>query len=74
VQNEYAKQIRELQSKDQNAHAKIFVQAVCIQGLDLPMPEQPTVCTLVLNNSVHYVTTPEFRLSPDVFLNQQFEL
>jgi hypothetical protein len=75
LQHEYSKQMKELRSHDQKAHAKVFVQVVGFRGLGgIPLPQEPTVFNMTLNNGIHYVTTPEFRLAPNVQLGQQFEL
>ncbi|KAI6105076.1 hypothetical protein EDD16DRAFT_232832 [Pisolithus croceorrhizus] len=74
--NEYAKQIRELRSQEKpgKAHGKVFVRVLGIKGLNVPIPQQPTAVTCTLNNGIHFVTTPEIRLSRDTRIDQEFEL
>ncbi|KAI6017530.1 hypothetical protein EDC04DRAFT_3144340 [Pisolithus marmoratus] len=74
--NEYAKQIRELRSQERpgKAHGKVFVRVVAIKGLNVPIPQHPTAVTCTLNNGIHFVTTPETRLSRDTRIDQEFEL
>ncbi|KAI6029361.1 hypothetical protein BKA83DRAFT_679982 [Pisolithus microcarpus] len=74
--NEYAKQIRELRSQEKpgKAHGKVFVRVLGIKGLSVPIPQQPTAVTCTLNNGIHFVTTPETRLSRDTRIDQEFEL
>ncbi|KAI6046401.1 hypothetical protein EDC04DRAFT_3086435 [Pisolithus marmoratus] len=74
--NEYAKQIRELRSQEKpgKAHGKVFVRVVGIKGLNVPIPQHPTAVTCTLNNGIHFVTTPENRLSRDTRIDQEFEL
>ncbi|KIO13807.1 hypothetical protein M404DRAFT_992041 [Pisolithus tinctorius Marx 270] len=74
--NEYAKQIREYRSQEKpgKAHGKVFVRVLGIKGLNVPIPQQPTAVTCTLNNGIHFVTTPESRLSRDTRINQEFEL
>ncbi|KAG1756276.1 uncharacterized protein EDB91DRAFT_1233131 [Suillus paluster] len=38
------------------------------------MPQQATALTCTLNNGIHFVTTPEIRLSKDPRIDQEFEL
>ncbi|KAL4071248.1 hypothetical protein V8B97DRAFT_436977 [Scleroderma yunnanense] len=74
--NEYAKQIREYRSQEKpgKAHGKVFVRVVGVKGLNTPIPQQPTAVTCTLNNGIHFVTTPETRLSRDTRIDQEFEL
>ncbi|KAF9243107.1 hypothetical protein BU15DRAFT_72306 [Melanogaster broomeanus] len=67
--NEYAKQIKEYRSQEKpgKAHGKVF-------GLNIPIPQQATALACTLNNGIHFVTTPETRLSKDTRINQEFEL
>ena len=75
-QNEYSKQIKELRAQERTgkAHGKLFVKIVSIKSLDVPLPPQPTSMSCTLNNGIHYVTTPEFELSADAKIEQEFEL
>ncbi|KAI5985359.1 hypothetical protein EDD15DRAFT_2476512 [Pisolithus albus] len=74
--NEYAERIGELCSweKPVKAHGKVFVRVLGIKGLNVPIPQQPTAVTCMLNNGIHFVTTPETRLSRDTHTDQEFEL
>jgi hypothetical protein len=45
-----------------------------IKGVDVPLPPQPTAITCTLNNGIHYVTTPECKITPDCRIDQEFEL
>ena len=57
-------------------HAELisFFPVLGIRGLNLPLPDQPTVVTCTLNNGIHFVTTPECQLSSDCRIEQEFEL
>ncbi|KAG9312056.1 hypothetical protein JVU11DRAFT_7337 [Chiua virens] len=70
--NEYAKQIREYRSQEKpgKAHGKYLA----VKGLKIPIPQQATALTCTLNNGIHYVTTPQSRLSTDTRIDQEFEL
>lgn len=74
--NEYSKQIKEyrLMEKPGKAHGKVFVRVVGVRGLKVPIPQQATALTCTLNNGIHFVTTPETRLSKDSRIDQEFEL
>ncbi|KAF8551975.1 hypothetical protein OG21DRAFT_1486564 [Imleria badia] len=76
--NEYAKQIKEYRSQEKpgKAHGKVFVRGkfLGVKGLKVPIPQQATALTCTLNNGIHFVTTPETRLSPDARIDQEFEL
>ncbi|KZT61200.1 hypothetical protein CALCODRAFT_428285 [Calocera cornea HHB12733] len=45
-----------------------------IKGLNVPLPRQPTFCTVTLNNGIHAVTTPEAQLEKNALIEQEFEL
>lgn len=47
---------------------------VGVRNLNVPLPEQPTSVALTLNNGIHFVTTPECRLSRESRIEQEFEL
>ncbi|KAG1778548.1 hypothetical protein EV702DRAFT_967716, partial [Suillus placidus] len=74
--NEYSKQIKEYRSMEKpgKAHGKVFVRVVGVRGLKVPIPQQATALTCTLNNGIHFVTTPETRLSKDSRVDQEFEL
>lgn len=74
--NEYSKQIKEYRSMEKpgKAHGKVFVRVVGVRGLQVPIPQQATALTCTLNNGIHFVTTPETRLSRDSRIDQEFEL
>ncbi|KAG1891521.1 hypothetical protein F4604DRAFT_1990477 [Suillus subluteus] len=74
--NEYSKQIKEYRSMEKpgKAHGKVFVRVVGVRGLRVPIPQQATALTCTLNNGIHFVTTPETRLSKDSRIDQEFEL
>ncbi|KIK86105.1 hypothetical protein PAXRUDRAFT_831931 [Paxillus rubicundulus Ve08.2h10] len=74
--NEYAKQIKEYRSQEKpgKAHGKVFVRVLGVKGLNIPIPQQSTALACTLNNGIHFVTTPETRLSKDARINQEFEL
>lgn len=74
--NEYSKQIKEYRSMEKpgKAHGKVFVRVVGVRGLKVPIPQQATALTCTLNNGIHFVTTPETRLSKDSRIDQEFEL
>ncbi|KAJ4483604.1 hypothetical protein J3R30DRAFT_3655861 [Lentinula aciculospora] len=74
--NEYAKQIREFrnQEKPGKAYGKVFVKVLGARGLVVPMPVEQTVVSCTLNNGIHFVTTPDFRLGKDCRIEQEFEL
>lgn len=93
-QNEYAKQIKELQAQANSGkgYAKVFVKGpfvsfprwimaklstvavLGVKNLTVPIPQQPTASTCTLNNGIHFVTTPEYRLGRDSRIDQEFEL
>ena len=93
-QNEYAKQIKELQAQENSGkgYAKVFVKGsfdsisyqlmaelkigavLGIKNLTVPIPQQPTASTCTLNNGIHFVTTPEYRLGRESRIDQEFEL
>ncbi|KAH0829203.1 hypothetical protein J3R83DRAFT_2763 [Lanmaoa asiatica] len=68
--NEYAKQIREYRSQEKPGKAHVLG----VKTLKVPIPQQATALTCTLNNGIHFVTTPETRLSPDARIDQEFEL
>ncbi|KAH7915080.1 hypothetical protein BJ138DRAFT_998751 [Hygrophoropsis aurantiaca] len=74
--NEYSKQIKEYRSQEKpgKAHGKVFVRVLGVRGLNVPIPQQATALTCTLNNGIHFVTTPECRLSRDSRIDQEFEL
>ncbi|KAJ3808317.1 hypothetical protein F5876DRAFT_46244 [Lentinula aff. lateritia] len=74
--NEYAKQIREFrnQEKPGKAYGKVFVKVLGAKGLVVPMPAEQTAVSCTLNNGIHFVTTPDFRLGKDCRIEQEFEL
>ncbi|EIN06714.1 hypothetical protein PUNSTDRAFT_136551 [Punctularia strigosozonata HHB-11173 SS5] len=73
--NEYAKQIKEYRAQQGGkAHGKVFVKVVGVRNLNVPLPQQATAMSCTLNNGIHYVTTPECRLSRDCRIEQEFEL
>ncbi|KAJ3737602.1 hypothetical protein DFJ43DRAFT_9634 [Lentinula guzmanii] len=74
--NEYAKQIREFrnQEKPGKAYGKVFVKVLGAKGLVVPMPTEQTAISCTLNNGIHFVTTPDFRLGKDCRIEQEFEL
>ncbi|KAF7800104.1 hypothetical protein EIP86_011348 [Pleurotus ostreatoroseus] len=74
--NEYAKQIKELQAQENSGkgYAKVFVKVLGIKNLTVPIPQQPTASTCTLNNGIHFVTTPEYRLGRESRIDQEFEL
>jgi hypothetical protein len=45
-----------------------------VKGIHVPLPSQPTGMTCTLNNGIHFVTTPEFQLSDQCPIEQEFEL
>ena len=51
-----------------------FPSVLGVKGLKVPIPQQATALTCTLNNGIHFVTTPETRLSPDARIDQEFEL
>ncbi|KAI5123786.1 hypothetical protein M0805_009081 [Coniferiporia weirii] len=74
--NEYARQIREyrLQENPVRAHGRVFVKVVRINAMSIPLPHQHTMFSCTLNNGIHFVTTPECRLTRDAIIEQEFEL
>lgn len=55
--------------------AKLSTVAVLgVKNLTVPIPQQPTASTCTLNNGIHFVTTPEYRLGRDSRIDQEFEL
>ncbi|KIJ15469.1 hypothetical protein PAXINDRAFT_168965 [Paxillus involutus ATCC 200175] len=74
--NEYAKQIKEYRSQEKpgKAHGKVFVRVLGVKGLNVPIPQHATALACTLNNGIHFVTTPETRLTKDARINQEFEL
>ncbi|OAX41323.1 DUF1709-domain-containing protein [Rhizopogon vinicolor AM-OR11-026] len=60
--------------KPGKAHGKVFVRVLGVRGLKVPLPQQATALTCTLNNGIHFVTTPETRLSKDMRIDQEFEL
>lgn len=55
-------------------HALILGEVIGVKGLDVPIPQQTTAMSCTLNNGIHFVTTPECRLSKDSKIEQEFEL
>ncbi|KAF8130109.1 hypothetical protein EV363DRAFT_1490018, partial [Boletus edulis] len=51
-----------------------FSSVLSVKGLKVPIPQRATALTCTLNNGIHFVTTPETRLSSDARINQEFEL
>lgn len=51
-----------------------FSSVLGVKSLKVPIPQQATALTCTLNNGIHFVTTPETRLSPDARIDQEFEL
>ena len=45
-----------------------------LTGLTVPIPPQPTIFSLTLNNGIHFVTTPECRFGREARIEQEFEL
>jgi len=45
-----------------------------VKALNVPLPQSATAVSCTLNNGIHFVTTPECRLSPDCRIEQEFEL
>ncbi|KAK0195629.1 hypothetical protein F5146DRAFT_1133089 [Armillaria mellea] len=74
--NEYAKQIKEYraQEKPGKAYGKVFVKVLALRDIRVPMPKEPTAVSCTLNNGIHFVTTPECKLTTDSAINQEFEL
>ncbi|KAF5384479.1 hypothetical protein D9757_006459 [Collybiopsis confluens] len=74
--NEYAKQIKEFrdQEKPGKAYGKVFVKVLGARGIVAPMPKEQTAVSCTLNNGIHFVTTPDFRLGTDCRIEQEFEL
>ncbi|KAJ7072601.1 hypothetical protein C8F01DRAFT_1104511 [Mycena amicta] len=74
--NEYSKQIKEYRAQQNpgKAYGKVFVKVVGIKGIHLPLPNEPTALTCTLNNGIHFVTTPEFTMSSNCTIDQEFEL
>ncbi|KAE9399756.1 DUF1709-domain-containing protein [Gymnopus androsaceus JB14] len=74
--NEYSKQIKEFraQEKPGKAYGKVFVKVLGVKGLVVPLPERQTAVSCTLNNGIHFVTTPDFRLGKDCRIEQEFEL
>ncbi|THH07867.1 hypothetical protein EW145_g3090 [Phellinidium pouzarii] len=64
--NEYAREIREYRSRE--------IPAVRIKAMSIPLPPQQTMFVCTLNNGIHFVTTPEARLTRDARIEQEFEL
>lgn len=50
------------------------ITVVGLTSLRLPLPAQTTVFSCTLNNGIHYVTTPDCRLSRESRIDQEFEL
>ena len=55
--------------------AHLFSSTVLqVRELSIPLPPQQTQFTVVLDNGIHFVTTPESALSLDARIDQEFEL
>ncbi|ESK93623.1 gtp binding protein [Moniliophthora roreri MCA 2997] len=74
--NEYSKQIKEYRANQNpgKAYGKVFVKVMGVKNLHVPIPQEPTIMSCTLNNGIHFVTTPECRLSKDTVISQEFEL
>ncbi|KAH8115290.1 hypothetical protein DFH11DRAFT_1854440 [Phellopilus nigrolimitatus] len=74
--NEYARQIKEYraQEKPGKAHGRVFVKVQRIEKMSMPIPAHVTVFSCTLNNGIHFVTTPECRLTRNAKIEQEFEL
>ncbi|KAL5504663.1 BUD4 [Sanghuangporus vaninii] len=74
--NEYNQEIKAIRAMEKpgKAHGKVFVKVLKLKGLTVPIPPQLTMFSLTLNNGVHYVTTPECRLTREARIEQEFEL
>ncbi|KAG8933415.1 Bud site selection protein bud4 [Tulasnella sp. 418] len=73
--NEYSRQIKEFRAQEKGkVHGKVFVKVHGIKNLKVPLPSESTSFTLVLNNGVFSVETPECTLAKDARVDQEFEL
>ncbi|KIO21202.1 hypothetical protein M407DRAFT_29194, partial [Tulasnella calospora MUT 4182] len=74
--NEYAKQIRDWRNQERSgrAHGKVFVKVLGIRDINVPLPNQQTAFTVILNNGIHCVETPETQLDKESRIDQEFEL
>ena len=51
-----------------------LVTVLKVKNLAVPIPEQRTMAMCKLNNGIHFVTTPEYRLGQECQIEQEFEL
>lgn len=75
-QYSYTKEIRDARSRAQSgkAQGKVFVKVLGLRDIHIPLPNQPTFFTCVLNNGIHFVETPAVQLARDCLIEQEFEL
>ncbi|WWC58165.1 uncharacterized protein I303_100701 [Kwoniella dejecticola CBS 10117] len=75
--NEHAAEIRAMRARESTsgkASGTIFVKVLGIEGLQIPLPEQPTYFCITLDNGIDYIRTPYSVLSEGAKVNQEFSL
>ncbi|EIW73323.1 hypothetical protein TREMEDRAFT_73045 [Tremella mesenterica DSM 1558] len=75
--NEHAAEIRQMREKEASvgkASGTIFVKVLGIEGLVVPIPDQPTYFCVTLDNGIDYIRTPYSLLSEGARVNQEFSL
>nr|XP_019048757.1 hypothetical protein I302_02531 [Kwoniella bestiolae CBS 10118]OCF27687.1 hypothetical protein I302_02531 [Kwoniella bestiolae CBS 10118] len=75
--NEHAAEIRAMRARESTsgkASGTIFVKVLGIEGLQIPLPDQPTYFCITLDNGIDYIRTPYSVLGEGAKVNQEFSL
>ncbi|RSH82804.1 Bud site selection protein bud4 [Saitozyma podzolica] len=75
--NEHAAELRAMKAREASngkASGTIFVKVLGIEGLQIPLPEQPTYFCVTLDNGIDYIRTPYTQLAEGAKVNQEFSL
>ncbi|WRT63799.1 uncharacterized protein IL334_000724 [Kwoniella shivajii] len=75
--NEHAAEIRAMRAHEASsgkASGTIFVKVLGIEGLQIPIPDQPTYFCITLDNGIDYIRTPYSVLGEGAKVNQEFSL
>lgn len=59
---------------DEFALAALTWAVLGIEGLQIPLPEQPTYFCVTLDNGIDYIRTPYTQLAEGAKVNQEFSL
>ncbi|WWC99204.1 hypothetical protein V866_006099 [Kwoniella sp. B9012] len=75
--NEHAAEIRAMRARESTsgkASGTIFVKVLGVEGLQIPVPDQPTYFCITLDNGIDYIRTPYSVLGEGAKVNQEFSL